>query len=81
MVKNTYAFLAFLLLVAPFTFASVSTDEYSHYDGLCERWSSTFSGECWTNHNCIVACDNEHSVLGKCQLTLKGYACFCYDHC
>ncbi|GLJ05704.1 hypothetical protein SUGI_0023450 [Cryptomeria japonica] len=81
MAKRIYAFLAFLLLVPPFTFASVSIDDYGHYDGLCERWSTTFRGQCFDDYHCLVACANEHSVKGKCHFTEKGMACFCYDKC
>ncbi|GLJ05717.1 hypothetical protein SUGI_0023840 [Cryptomeria japonica] len=80
MAKSTYAFLAFLLLMAPFTFASVSIDYYDYGD-MCRRWSSTFSGLCFNDYHCRIACHNEHSVTGVCSESPKGLACFCYDNC
>ncbi|GLJ05722.1 hypothetical protein SUGI_0023970 [Cryptomeria japonica] len=70
-----YCYWLLLLLL------QLSIDDYNHYDGLCERRSSTYHGQCYSTHDCLLACFEEHSVKAKCQFTEQGMACLCYARC
>nr|GMC61288.1 defensin-like protein 1 [Ipomoea batatas] len=52
-------------------------------EGLCERLSGTWTGQCIVTGNCDNQCRNfEGAVFGACHWNgFAGYSCFCYFNC
>ncbi|GLJ43955.1 hypothetical protein SUGI_0916290 [Cryptomeria japonica] len=87
MAKCLYVFLLFLLLAAPFAFASDDDlDDYGH-NGYCRSLSGGFHGQCvaWRKGECSSVCKNvDHQDFGVCDWSTDGWGhlvCWCFHPC
>ncbi|GLJ43914.1 hypothetical protein SUGI_0915480 [Cryptomeria japonica] len=74
-------FLLFLLLTAPFAFASESHLDYNPHNGYCASLSGGFHGPCmeFREDECNDACKTvDHQVFGECDSI---FICWCYHLC
>nr|XP_033517173.1 defensin-like protein AX2 [Nicotiana tomentosiformis] len=64
-------------------FLIASNDVNALKDGICKKFSSTFSGQCYVSAHCEATCVKEGSPSGECewQGVHWGYVCMCQYFC
>ncbi|KAM3337009.1 defensin-like protein AX2 [Capsicum galapagoense] len=76
-------FTRFLVIFFCLVLLISSTDVNGVKDGICKKFSATFSGQCYESAHCEETCVKEGSPSGECEWKgiHWGYVCMCEYFC